>query len=49
MHEQPELSIYDHFQELRNQIDLEAEKAKQYIETLQDEMIESLKYAESEC
>jgi hypothetical protein len=49
MHEQPELSIYDYFQELRNQIDLEAEKAKQYIETLQDEMIESLKYSESEC
>ena len=49
MHEQPELFIYDHFQELRNQIDIESEKAKQYIETIQDEMISSLKQAEHEC
>lgn len=49
MNQQPELYIYDYFQELRNQIDIESEKAKQYIESVQNDMIEALKHAEAEC
>ena len=49
MNQQPELYIYDYFQELRNQIDIESEKAKQYIEIVQNDMIDCLKQAESNC